>query len=93
MMTGASAGRVRQYASICGRTVVTDVVLRIHPPSVTVSGMTPTLAAALASRSALLPPMNKAGRSLAAFGTVGEMVRPLERAGSESSSSLNFELS
>jgi hypothetical protein len=73
--------------------VETEVVLRIHPPSVTVSGTIPTLAAALASLSALLPPMKRAGESSAALGRTGERVRSRERMGSESSSYLNFELS
>ncbi len=68
-------------------------MLRSQPPSVTVSGTTPTLAAALASLSALLPPMNRAGISLEALGRLGEMVSSRERTGSEYSSSLNFELS
>ncbi len=61
--------------------MVTGVVLSSQPPSVTVSGTIPTLAAALASLSALLPLMNKAGISLEAFGRLGEMVRSLERTG------------
>ncbi len=86
-------GRVRQYASICGRTVLTEVVLRTQPHSVTVSGTIPTVAAALAGRSALLPPMNRAGVSPAALGRLAEKVSFRERLGSVSSSSLNFELS
>ncbi len=70
----------------------TEVVLRTQPPSVTVSGTTPTLAAALASLFALLPPMNK-GISLEVLGRLGERISSRERTGSESSSGLNFELS
>ncbi len=71
----------------------TEVVWSTQPPSVTVSGTTPTLAAALASLSALLPPMKRAGISPEDLGRLGERVSSRERAGSESSSNLNFELS
>ncbi len=71
----------------------TELVLRIQPPSVTVSGTTPTLAAALASLSALLLPMKRAGISPEDLGRLGDRVSSLERTGSESSSNLNFELS
>ncbi len=72
---------------------MTEVVLRSQPPSVTVSGTMPMLAAAFASLSALLPSMNRAGISLEALGRLEERVSSRERTGSESSSSLNFELS
>ncbi len=48
-----------------GRMVVTLAVERIQPPLVTVSGLTPKLAAELASLSGLLPPMKRAVFSLA----------------------------
>jgi hypothetical protein len=70
--------------------VETEVVLKTQLPLVTVSGTTPTLAAALASLSALLPPMKRAGISPEVLGRLGERVSSLERTGSESSSSLNF---
>jgi hypothetical protein len=91
IITDASAGRVRnrQYASICGRTVVTEVVLRTHPPSVTVSGTIPTLPAALASPVRIAAADEQGGGLAGLLGKVGERISFRERFGSESSSSLN----
>jgi hypothetical protein len=47
--------------------VETFAVERIQPPLVTVSGLTPKVAAELASLSALLPPMKRAVFSMAVF--------------------------
>ncbi len=78
---------------IWGRTVETEEVLRTHPPSVTVSGMMPTAAAALASRSALLPLMKSAGVSPLPIGGAGVRTSRRDRFGSVSKPSLYFELS
>jgi len=64
--------------------VVTEDVFRTQPPSVTVSGTMPTVAAALASWSALLPPMKRAGVSPAPSGRIGDRTSCRERFGSVS---------
>jgi hypothetical protein len=68
----------------------TEEVLRIQPPSVMVSATTPRDAAALASLSALLPPMKRAGMSSSWWATLGVMTKSRERLGRVSMDNLNF---
>jgi len=75
MMTGLSAGRVMQRASTSGRMAVTAVVEMTQPLVVTVSATMPREAAALASLSALLPPMKTAERSGLVEGVPVEQTR------------------
>jgi hypothetical protein len=84
---------VMQRASTSGRMAVTAVVERTQPLVVTVSATMPREAAALASLSALLPPMKIAERSGLVEGIPVEQDRSLEMSGQVSRASKKCVLS
>jgi hypothetical protein len=92
--TGASGGRELHSSITCGRMAVTASVERAQPAEVTVSVMMPSVAAELARRSALLPPMKSAAMSSSTGRLpVGKITVSLERLGRVSRFILNSVLS